>query len=320
MLCTERFRTIVGCYYRGAHGVIVVFDVTSHESFANVRNWLYEIDSHCDRPSRCCLLIGNKRDQPRRQVRRRRRILHSLFYSNFYIIHLEIKVSQRKGELILFRENQYKTPLNTVWESKDGCASKTFSDSGSTIGRRAVSGRVAHPLRGNVGENGAERWSSVRDARANDHRHATSPAPHDQASKFGQIDYPLGRERWYSTASAQSPETILQMLVLICECLLLSPAHSLYILQYRKRSFNLLVTFNMLFKVSIAVLAFICYLRVSTVMMNHEARVRSVRLPPNAFTFAYWTRDGRDITLQTFPSFTCNYSSLLIVFTLLDVI
>uniref|UniRef100_A0A914W2K1 Uncharacterized protein n=1 Tax=Plectus sambesii TaxID=2011161 RepID=A0A914W2K1_9BILA len=66
----ERFRTIVGCYYRGAHGVVVVFDVTSSESFANVRNWLYEIENHCDRPSRCCILVGNKRDHPRRQVLR----------------------------------------------------------------------------------------------------------------------------------------------------------------------------------------------------------------------------------------------------------
>lgn len=66
--CTvPRFRTITSTYYRGTHGVIVVYDVTSGESFANVKRWLHEIDQNCDVVNR--ILVGNKNDDPDRKVR-----------------------------------------------------------------------------------------------------------------------------------------------------------------------------------------------------------------------------------------------------------
>uniref|UniRef100_A0A7N4V4I6 Uncharacterized protein n=1 Tax=Sarcophilus harrisii TaxID=9305 RepID=A0A7N4V4I6_SARHA len=40
----ERFHTITSSYYRGAHGVILVYDVSSLESFVNVKQWLVEVE------------------------------------------------------------------------------------------------------------------------------------------------------------------------------------------------------------------------------------------------------------------------------------
>jgi len=53
-------------YYRGTHGVIIVYDVTNGESFANVKRWLHEIDQNCDMVNK--VLVGNKNDDPSRKV------------------------------------------------------------------------------------------------------------------------------------------------------------------------------------------------------------------------------------------------------------
>jgi small GTP-binding protein len=38
----ERFRTLTSSYYRGAQGVILVYDISNEQSFANIETWLKE--------------------------------------------------------------------------------------------------------------------------------------------------------------------------------------------------------------------------------------------------------------------------------------
>ena len=63
----ERFRTITSAYYRGADGIIMVYDVTARESFNHVKEWLVEVDKYASADT-CKLLIGNKSDRSDRQV------------------------------------------------------------------------------------------------------------------------------------------------------------------------------------------------------------------------------------------------------------
>ena len=55
----ERFRTIGTAYYRNTHGVILVYDVTSRESFLTVERWLQEIRQNCEGTPKI-VLVGNK--------------------------------------------------------------------------------------------------------------------------------------------------------------------------------------------------------------------------------------------------------------------
>jgi len=63
----ERFRTITSSYYRGAHGIIIVYDVTDKTSFKHAQHWFHEIDKYADSVVNK-LLVGNKCDLVSKKV------------------------------------------------------------------------------------------------------------------------------------------------------------------------------------------------------------------------------------------------------------
>jgi len=65
----ERFRTLTSAYYRGAQGIILVYDITVRETFTNIKEWLKEVDVYSTNSDVVKLLVGNKSDlDAKRQV------------------------------------------------------------------------------------------------------------------------------------------------------------------------------------------------------------------------------------------------------------
>lgn len=58
----ERFRTITSAYYRGADGIIMVYDVSNEESFNHVNDWFVEVNRYSAEGT-SKILVGNKSDK-----------------------------------------------------------------------------------------------------------------------------------------------------------------------------------------------------------------------------------------------------------------
>ncbi|GAA5874798.1 hypothetical protein JCM3774_003444 [Rhodotorula dairenensis] len=63
----ERFRTITTAYYRGAMGILLVYDVTDERSFNNIRTWHANVEQHASEGVNK-ILIGNKCDWSDKKV------------------------------------------------------------------------------------------------------------------------------------------------------------------------------------------------------------------------------------------------------------
>lgn len=60
-LSYDRFRSITSSYYRSAHGVIIVYDITNRNTFLSLQKWINEVRNYTA-SSVVCALVGNKCD------------------------------------------------------------------------------------------------------------------------------------------------------------------------------------------------------------------------------------------------------------------
>jgi small GTP-binding protein len=81
----EKFRSITKAYYRGAHGILVVFDVSRVDTFNQTRVWIDSIrDSSADSNPIDVILVGNKCDLERAVTREEALALADQFQLKYF--------------------------------------------------------------------------------------------------------------------------------------------------------------------------------------------------------------------------------------------
>uniref|UniRef100_A0A8C6SH27 small monomeric GTPase n=1 Tax=Neogobius melanostomus TaxID=47308 RepID=A0A8C6SH27_9GOBI len=97
----ERFRTLTPSYYRGAQGVILVYDVTRRETFTKLENWLSELETYCTRNDLVKMLVGNKIDKENHELDRAEGLKFARKHSMLFI---EASAKTKDGVMCAFEE------------------------------------------------------------------------------------------------------------------------------------------------------------------------------------------------------------------------
>ncbi|CAA7264075.1 unnamed protein product [Cyclocybe aegerita] len=139
----ERFRTITSSYYRGAQGIILVYDVANRESFEALPRWYSELETYVS-SSVVKILVGNKVDKEfSRQVPTAE---GEKFASRMSSLFIETSAKTAVGVKDAFQEVVEKilaTP--ELWESANSRAQATGGGGGGMPGGVQIVGLREEP-------------------------------------------------------------------------------------------------------------------------------------------------------------------------------
>ncbi|XP_077319111.1 ras-related protein Rab-27B isoform X1 [Lithobates pipiens] len=114
----ERFRSLTTAFFRDAMGFLLMFDLTSQQSFLNVRNWMSQLqaNAYCENPD--IVLIGNKADlSDQREVNERQAKELADKYGIPYF-----ETSAATGQNV---EKSVETLLDLIMKRMEQCVDKT---------------------------------------------------------------------------------------------------------------------------------------------------------------------------------------------------
>ena len=105
----ERYKSLASMYYRGAAAALVVYDITSEESFERAKYWVRELSSNS--PETVIAVVGNKNDL---EIQRKVSLeVGRKYASEFGMLHTEASAKEGTGVQQVFSQVARKLTLNT---------------------------------------------------------------------------------------------------------------------------------------------------------------------------------------------------------------
>lgn len=135
----ERYRSITNAYYKGAKGVIVLYDICRKKSFENVDKWIDDFKSKADDDA-VIILIGNKSDLDDKREVSKEEGESKAKMNKFAFMETSAKDNNNVqkafetlfGEIVKIYKNKNNIDLNDNKDGDEGMK-KNMKENGNTI-------------------------------------------------------------------------------------------------------------------------------------------------------------------------------------------
>ena len=133
----EKFRNIARQYYKGANGVLLIYDVCDRKSYERIGFWMDELKQNNEIEQLYIILVGNKIDLEEKRVITREEA--EKYAEDNNINYLEVSAKTGEGILDLFNEVT-KGTMDKVFNDQDNNEDKekikTYLDTNSNRKRK----------------------------------------------------------------------------------------------------------------------------------------------------------------------------------------